>query len=82
MLNPAIDVVRGFGRMVGGGAPPMAAPPTPQWSAASYAPSQMLNRPVPQSTWGGGRPMPQQPGNAIGQMPQQSSPMVRALRGQ
>jgi len=82
LVKPAINFARGVGGMGNfGGPPPMAQAPEPQWSAASYAPSQMLNRPVPPSTWGN-RPMPQQPGNTIGQMPQQGNPMVRALRGQ
>lgn len=82
LVGPAMGMA-GMGRM-GQMGQTSAPPPTPQWSAASYAPSQMMNRPAPppQQQWGGGRQMPQQPGNTPGRMPQQSNPMVRALRGQ
>ncbi len=81
LVNASLGFATGLHKPAIGTTSPAAAPP--QWSAASYAPSQFANRPqaAPQQGWTQ-RPMPQQPGNAVGRMPQQASPMVRALRGQ
>jgi hypothetical protein len=82
LINPVLGALKG---VHGTGAPmPPQAAPVPQWSAASYEPSQFANMPpaAPQQPWGGGRQMPQQNPGAPRQIPQQSSPMVRALRGQ
>jgi len=85
---PQQAVSPGFGGMMPGmgrgGKSAMPPDPPPQWSAASYEPSQFQNRPqaAPQQPWGGGRQMPQQFPGAPRQMPQQGNPMVRALRGQ
>ncbi len=85
MRGMANGVVSGMANSLGsrGNKSASMPPPQPQWSAASYEPSQFQNMAPAQAQapWGGGRQMPQQQGNQVRRIPQQSSPTVQALRG-